>query len=51
MKKQVISMIILLISFVGFSQKAMKSDALFSDQTPLEIKLGYSNKDMNRKNK
>jgi hypothetical protein len=27
----------------------MKSDALFSDQTPLEIKLGYSNKDMNRK--
>ena len=24
-------------------------DALFSDQTPLEIKLGYSNKDMNRK--
>mgnify|MGYP001356562008 CR=1 FL=1 len=49
MKKQVISMIILLISFVGFSQKAMKSDALFSDQTPLEIKLGYSNKDMNRK--
>jgi hypothetical protein len=39
----------LLISFAGFSQKAMKSDALFSDQTPLEIKLGYSNKDMNRK--
>jgi hypothetical protein len=49
MKKQVISLIILLISFAGFSQKAMKSDALFSDQTPLEIKLGYSNKDMNRK--
>ncbi|MDC1056197.1 hypothetical protein OAQ07_01450 [Flavobacteriaceae bacterium] len=49
MKKQVISLIILLISFAGFAQKAMKSDALFSDQTPLEIKLGYSNNDMNRK--
>ena len=49
MKKQVISLIILLISFAGSAQKAMKSDALFSDQTPLEIKLGYSNKDMNRK--
>ncbi|MGI9541064.1 MAG: hypothetical protein ACR2MI_03295 [Flavobacteriaceae bacterium] len=49
MKKQVISLIILLISFAGNSQKDLKSDALFSDQTPLEIKLGYSNKDMNRK--
>ena len=48
MKKQVISGIILFISFIGTAQKDLKSDALFADQTPLEIKLSYSNKDMNR---
>jgi len=48
MKRQVISGIILFISFIGTAQKDLKSDALFADQTPLEIKLSYSNKDMNR---
>ena len=48
MKKQVIFSIILLISFIGSAQKDLKSDVFFSDQTPLEIKLSYSNKEMNR---
>ena len=48
MKNQVIITFILLISFAGIAQKDIKSDALFLDQTPLEIKLSYSNKEMNR---
>jgi hypothetical protein len=48
MKNLVIITFILLISFAGIAQKDIKSDALFLDQTPLEIKLSYSNKEMNR---
>ncbi len=49
MNKQNISIIILLLSAFVHAQKDLKSDLLFSDQTPLEIKLGYSNKDLDRK--
>jgi len=34
---------------MAFAQKAQKSDRLFEDQSPLQIKLNYSNKEMNRK--
>jgi hypothetical protein len=30
------------------AQNVLKSDKLYKDQNPLEIKLGYSNKDLNR---
>jgi hypothetical protein len=49
MNKQTISIIILLLSTFIHAQKDLKSDLLFSDQTPLEIKLGYSNKNLDRK--
>ena len=49
MKNQGILTFILFVSFAGIAQIELKSDALFLDQTPLEIKLSYSNKDMNRK--
>jgi hypothetical protein len=37
-----------LITGILSAQNAQKSDELYKDQTPLEIKLGYSNKDLNR---
>lgn len=48
MNKQKICSFILLITGMLSAQNAQKSDELYKDQTPLEIKLGYSNKDLNR---
>lgn len=48
MNKQAICAIILLITGVLFGQNELKSDKLYKDQTPLEIKLRYSNNDLNR---
>ena len=48
MNKQKICSFILLITGILSAQNAQKSDELYKDQTPLEIKLGYSNKDLNR---
>ena len=49
MKKQVIFLFIILLSTIISAQKPLKSDLLYSDQSPLEIKLSYSNKEMNQK--
>ena len=49
MKKQAIASFILLVSFLVSAQNQLKSDLLYADQTPLEIKLSYSNKKMNAK--
>ena len=49
MKKQVLSLFIVLLSAIISAQKPLKSDLLYSDQSPLEIKLSYSNKEMNQK--
>ena len=49
MKKQTITSFILLVSFLVSAQNQLKSDLLYVDQTPLEIKLSYSNKEMNAK--
>ena len=49
MKKQAITSFILLVSFLVSAQNQLKSDLLYADQTPLEIKLSYSNKEMNAK--
>ena len=49
MKKQGILLFIFLISLVAAAQKQLKSDQLFEDQDPLQIKLSYSNKEMNAK--
>jgi len=47
MNKQAICSIILFTTGVLSGQNELKSDQLYMDQTPLEIKLGYSNKDLN----
>lgn len=47
MKNQGIFAFILLISFFVDAQKPIKSDLLYKDQTPLSIKLSYSNKEVN----
>lgn len=49
MKNQRLLQLIFLLSSMAFAQKAQKSDRLFEDQSPLHIKLNYSNKEMNRK--
>jgi hypothetical protein len=49
MKNQGIFAFILLISFFVSAQKSIKSDLLYKDQTPLSIKLNYSNKEVNAK--
>lgn len=49
MKNQGIFVFILLISFFVSAQKPIKSDLLYKDQTPLSIKLSYSNKEVNAK--
>lgn len=49
MKNQRIFAFILLISFFVSAQKPIKSDLLYNDQTPLSIKLSYSNKEVNAK--
>jgi hypothetical protein len=48
MNKQTITIFILLLTGILTGQNVQKSDKLFEDQTPMEIKLGYSNKDLNR---
>ena len=48
MNKQKICSFILLITGILSAQNALKSDKLYEDQIPLEIKLSYSNKDLNR---
>ena len=48
MKKQALLPIIFLISMFISAQNALKSDALYADQTPMDIKLSYSNKDVNK---
>jgi len=48
MNKQTLCSFILLLTGVLSAQNVLKSDELYKDQTPLEIKLGYSNKDLNR---
>ena len=48
MKNQRLFLLIFFISNLVVAQKAQKSDLLFEEQTPLQIKLNYSNKDMNR---
>ena len=49
MKNQVLLSIIFLISTFVSAQNVLKSDALYADQTPMDIKLSYSNKDVNKK--
>ena len=48
MKKQALLTIIFLISIITSAQNVLKSDALYADQTPMEIKLSYSNKEVNK---
>ncbi len=47
MKNQGIFAFILLLSVFVSAQKPIKSDLLYKDQTPLNIKLNYSNKEVN----
>ena len=47
MKNQGIFAFILLLSIFVSAQKPIKSDLLYKDQTPLNIKLNYSNKEVN----
>ena len=49
MKKQAILILILFICSFVQAQKALSSDLLYEDQTPMKIKLNYSNKDMKKK--
>ena len=48
MKKQALLTIIFLMSMFISAQNALKSDALYADQTPMDVKLSYSNKDVNK---
>ena len=48
MNKQALLPIIFLISIITSAQNVLKSDALYADQTPMEIKLSYSNKGVNK---
>ncbi|MBF12111.1 MAG: hypothetical protein CMC63_07965 [Flavobacteriaceae bacterium] len=48
MKKQALFSFILLLSTIISAQNPLKSDLLYADQSPLEIKLSYSNKEMDR---
>lgn len=49
MKKQAILILILFICSFVQAQKALSSDLLYEDQTPMKIKLNYSNKNMKKK--
>ena len=49
MKNQVILFQFLFICSFAFGQNALKSDLLYADQTPMEIKLNYSNKNVKKK--
>ena len=48
MNKQALLLIIFLMSIFVGAQTSLKSDALYADQTPMDIKLSYSNKDVNK---
>jgi hypothetical protein len=48
MNKQALCSFILLLTGILSAQNDLKSDELYKNQSPLEIKLGYSNKDLNR---
>ena len=49
MIKQTIFSILFLVSFTLSAQISLSSDRLYEDNFPLKIKLGYSNKQMNKK--
>lgn len=49
MKKQIIILLSFFICSISYSQKELDSDQFYSDQTPMDIKLNYSNKDMKKK--
>jgi hypothetical protein len=49
MKKQTIIVLILFICSITYAQKPLSSDLLYADQTPMKIKLNYSNKNMKKK--
>tara|TARA_B100000965_G_scaffold372879_1_gene362893 strand:+ start:1496 stop:2515 length:1020 start_codon:yes stop_codon:yes gene_type:complete len=49
MKKQIIILLSFFICLISYSQKQLDSDQFYADQTPMEIKLNYSNKDMKKK--
>ena len=48
MNKQTITAFILFLTAMLHAQNAQKSDKLFEDQSPMELKLSYSNKDLNK---
>lgn len=48
MKNHAILFLTLLICSLTQAQKALKSDLLYSDQSPMEIKLNYSNKNVKK---
>ena len=49
MKKQVFFILSFIFSFQIFAQDTESSNSLFEDQTPLKVKINYSNKEMNKK--
>ena len=49
MKKLIVLFQILFICSFSYGQKPLKSDLLYADQTPMEIKLKYSNKNVKKK--
>ena len=48
MKNKAILFLTLFICSLTQAQKVMKSDLLYSDQSPMEIKLNYSNKNVKK---
>ena len=49
MKNQVILFQFLFICSFVFGQNSLKSDLLYADQTAMEVKLNYSNKNVKKK--
>lgn len=48
MKKQVITLFLLLVGYLSYAQSDQKVSLLFQDMTPIEIKLSYSNKELRK---
>ena len=48
MKKQFILIISLFVYVFSYSQKSLDSDFLYADQSPIKLKLNYSNKNMKK---
>ena len=48
MKKQFILIISLFLYVFSYSQKSLDSDFLYADQSPIQLKLNYSNKNMKK---